>query len=742
MYFRIVISSCCLFLSLTAFTQSSNIKKGDACMQKAEYAQAAAFYKKAADYNFSDMAAKEKLAEAFMAMGDYQSAEAVYQILAGSPIAAAINKFYYAQVLRMNGKYEVAGIQYKAYFDEHPNDPLSEEFRNFLPNVLTLATVNQHYRLTDIPENSAGNDEGPTFCLYTFCFTSDRPSGGRKGTYDLYFLRGGNPTNPANPQKIKGEINRQLDEGPATFNSSGQEMIFTRSNYRHKSDNGVIKLGLYHADYDSVAQKWFNITMLPFVNYNFDYMQPSLSKDGNRLFFASDMNGGFGETDIYVSEKQGNTWGPPVNLGNNINTAGTEGYPFIADDGTLYFSSDSRMGLGGLDIYAATPTNSTWGHVVNMGAPLNSARNDFGYIADAGGRSGYIVSDRPGGMGGDDIYHFTLNTNSVCDTLVDAQTQMPVQDADVVLIAGDSTNKKTTSDANGGFCFELESGAIVSVSVSKLGYAQYNGQLNAAAGASQIIYLKPEGTIALNINISQKNSDKLKSAAAKIVDAGTQQVVALKDAENGTVKFNLAPNHEYVLKMDEEATEGVFENFVSPISTLGLKAGQTLNEEAQLIYHPKGASADKYIAAKNAVVNTPAGMGAIGNNSAAGNGAATNIDPTLPNVYFGSGSYGLDANARKAMDKIINTMKALPAMEIEISSNTDASGSLKNNMVLSARRALACLDYFTSKGISKSRFIAVGYGDKKLVNNCAKASHCTDEEKAMNRRTEFKIIKQ
>ncbi len=763
MYRRFILSACSLLLSLSAFTQNANIKKGDVCMLKGAYSEAAAFYKKAADGDLNDITAKEKLAKALMAMGDYSSAEAIYQILAGSPKAGAIDKFYYAQVLRINGKYEVADIQYKAYANEHPNDPLNDEFRNFMTNVQTLAYPNPHYKVTNIPENSADNDEGPTICLYTFCFTSNRPSLGKKGTYDLYFLRGGNASNPAKPQKIKGDINGHLDEGAATFASNGQEMIFTRSNYKHKSDDGIIKLGLYHADYDSVAQKWINITALPFINYNNNYMQPSVSKDGTRLFFASDMPGGLGETDIYVSEKQGNTWGPPVNLGSNINTTGTEGYPFIADDGSLYFASDSRMGLGGLDIYAVSPANTGWGIAINMGAPINSSHNDFGYIADANGRSGYFVSNRPGGMGGNDIYHFTLNTNSVCDTLLDAATQLPIQDVAVVITAGDSTQKKTTSNENGEFCFELESGMMVSVAASKPGYASYNGQLSASPEMSQVIYLKHQGTIELAINITQRGNDTAGNVTAQIVDASTQQSVSEKNVEDGYVKFNLEPNHEYVLKVNGSGAQGPFQSFVRPISALGLKSGQALREDVQLTYPQKGSVAANYVPTGKFTANTGQADKAVagkthatnaatkaGNTSARKATAASDpeantstgkMEGPLPNVYFGVGSYTLDAMAEKALDRIVAGMQASPAMQIEISSNTDATGSVKSNMVLSARRALACLNYLTGKGISESRFIAVGYGAKKQVNNCTQTNHCTEAEQAQNRRAEFKIIK-
>jgi hypothetical protein len=166
-------------------------------------------------------------------------------------------------------------------------------------------------------------------------------------------------------------------------------------------------LGLYHADYDAGKKKWVNIKPLDFIDYNYNFEQPSLSKDDTTLYFVSDIRGGFGGSDIYVSHKRDNKWSAPVNLGKRINTKGKEQTPFIANDSTLYFASDSRLGLGGLDIYSVKFIDDAWGFPVNLGVPLNSAYDDFGYISDATGQSGYIVSNRPGGKGGNDIYQFT-----------------------------------------------------------------------------------------------------------------------------------------------------------------------------------------------------------------------------------------------------------------------------------------------------------------------------------------------
>ena len=734
MYCRLIISCCCLMVCFSAFGQSSIIKKGDVYMKLGEYEKAAACYKTAADKYTNDVTAKEKLGKALMEQGDYQSAEAVYQLLASSPMASDINKFNYAQVLRINGKYDVAGMVYRSYFELHPGHPLASEFNNFSARVQPLLQDAARYRVTNIPENTAGSDEGPTFCFYDLCYTSNGHSaGGRKGTYDLYLLRGGKSTNPANPQKIKGNINSRLNEGPATFSANGMEMIFTRSNYGHKSADGGINNGLYHAEYDTVSKKWINIQKLAFSDYNYNFMQPSLSKDGKTLFFVSDMPGGLGETDIYSCSKQGNAWSAPHNLGSSINTIGKEQTPFIADDGTLYFASDSRMGLGGLDMYSATLMDTTWGHIINPGVPLNSSRNDFGYVSDSTAHSGYLVSNRPGGVGGNDIYHFLSTATTVCGILVDAKTNKFVGEATVTIVKDDATQYDMTASKGGDFCLDLLPGKGVQYEVNKTGYTRYNGSLNADSG-KQVIMLQPKGSIELAVNIKQQGNVTVKNATAVLFNPATGESIEHASDSDGFVKFDAEPNQEYVLKVSKTDLEaGGYEKFASPISTIGLKSGQVIREDAQMIYHK-----DMHSAAGTTQASAKNNRNNVSSNQQGAEPAGVPVQ--LPVVYFGVSSYQLSDADKKKLDRIARIMAERPELQLEISSNTDASGNLKSNMVLSAKRALACLDYLSEKGISKKRFIAVGYGDKKLVNNCGHVSDCTKEELARNRRTEFKII--
>jgi len=375
MFYRLIVYCYCLLASLATFSQNSaDIKKGDAYLTRSDYTRAVEFYKKAVAAHKTSISANEKLGKAYLTLNDPKNAEAIYSQLASITPEGSLDRFYYAQVLRMNGKYSEAGKTYDIYFKAHPNDPLANEFRNFESRVMHLLTDTDYYKITDIPENTSGSEVGPTFCFYFFCYSSNKHDlNAPTDNYDLYIQRGGNPSNHPAPEKLKGDVNGRLTEGPATFSRDGKEMIFTRSNYGQKGADGKIKIGLYHADYDSTDKKWINTAVLNFIDYDYNFMQPSLSTDGSTLYFASDIPGGFGGIDIYVCHKQGNAWSAPVNLGSGINTMGSEQTPFLSDRGILFFASDSRMGLGGLDMYSATATDGVWGHATNLGAPLNTA---------------------------------------------------------------------------------------------------------------------------------------------------------------------------------------------------------------------------------------------------------------------------------------------------------------------------------------------------------------------------------
>ena len=202
--------------------------------------------------------------------------------------------------------------------------------------------------------------------------------------------------------------------------------------------------------------KWENETLLPFNNSDYSCGHPALSTDGQRLYFVSNMPGGSGGTDIYVVEKNGKSWGSPENLGADINTQGNEMFPWVDADDQLYFASNGRGGVGGLDIFQVDPKADVIGNPVNVGAPINSPYDDFGFVLDAKAGVAFFTSNRLGGKGDDDLYAAIRLLR--WEGLVLDSAGSPMPDAVVDLREGRSRTQSTT-DENGKFVFGLKPNA-------------------------------------------------------------------------------------------------------------------------------------------------------------------------------------------------------------------------------------------------------------------------------------------
>ncbi len=208
---------------------------------------------------------------------------------------------------------------------------------------------------------------------------------------------------------FSNNVNTQYHESNAIFTKDMRTVYFTRNNYfqNHygKDSLGWNNLKLFRADIDETGE-WVNILPMPFNNDNYSVGHPALSKDETDLYFTSDMPGSMGGTDIFTSKINADgSYGAPMNMGSQVNTYGKEMFPYVSERGNLYFSSDSRGGHGGLDVYVV-PLNNRTVAPVNLGAPINSSKDDFSFIIDNAQKNGYFSSNREGGHGDDDIYYF------------------------------------------------------------------------------------------------------------------------------------------------------------------------------------------------------------------------------------------------------------------------------------------------------------------------------------------------
>jgi outer membrane protein OmpA-like peptidoglycan-associated protein len=291
-------------------------------------------------------------------------------------------------------------------------------------------------------------------------------------------------------ESLMGEGNSKFHESNAAFNRERTKVYFTRNNFyeskKSLSSDRKMKLAIYIADVGADG-RWYNIVPFPYNSEEYNNGHPTLSLDGKTMYFTSDMSGTLGRTDIFkVDITSTGTFTVPQNLGGNVNTAGREMFPFIAPDGTLYFSSDGHSGMGKLDIFKTDSDELELASVQNIGQPFNSTRDDFAYVLNDNMIEGYFSSNRPGGKGDDDIYYFTSEKkrevvvkkveiqkpivckNTIIGTITDEHDQSLLMGAlvEIIDIEGNTVFKSTIGDT-GAFLFEAKCDQSYLIKASK-----------------------------------------------------------------------------------------------------------------------------------------------------------------------------------------------------------------------------------------------------------------------------------
>ncbi len=277
--------------------------------------------------------------------------------------------------------------------------------------LLSGGTFNSDVVLYSLSEiNTRWSEFSPTFYRNGMVFVSSRAAQGPKDKilgesfFQIYEVALDPNGRPSRPRLFSSRINSTTHNGPMTFNWDFSEAIFSKN--RYTEPNAFGKEVPMHVQLFSARRKhttWTDINPLNLYMPGENQMHPTLSPDGQTLYFISDRPGGQGGYDIYISYRSGKSWSKPENLGSEINTPGQEGYPFIHSSGILFFSSDCRNGNGGLDIYMVD-LRKPEKKVVALPTPINSPFDDLGFILNGPADRAYFSSNRPKGLGKDDLY--------------------------------------------------------------------------------------------------------------------------------------------------------------------------------------------------------------------------------------------------------------------------------------------------------------------------------------------------
>jgi len=432
--FKIFTIAAVLVLFTNSLSAQKTLNKARDLKMKYEYVAAIEMYKEYLKTAQAGIEEKRDLATCYMMTGDTRSAEEWLFQVVSSPDYTAEDVLHYAEVLKTNGKYPEAIVQYKNYGKLVPS--ASEKSAIMVQACETAMDWMKDPVYFDIVNADGFNTENSEFGLTAYdngyILTSNRKLKGElysseeisgwtgKPFLKLLLIKDKNNLNAA-PSEIKA-VNNSFHNGPGIYDKNTGTLYFTQTKMVKLTkkplncdptswyDNSTTKNYMNRLEIFSVQLingKWQDPVAFKYNNPNSHSVgHPAISPDGKVMYFISDMPGGFGQSDIYYCEKLSDgTWSEPKNAGNSINSDGKEMFPYIASDGTLYFSSMGLSGMGGLDLYYAKGSKDTWTTPENMKYPFNSPKDDFSiYFSEEG--TGYFASNRDGGKGDDDIYSF------------------------------------------------------------------------------------------------------------------------------------------------------------------------------------------------------------------------------------------------------------------------------------------------------------------------------------------------
>ncbi len=446
---RIALLGLLGLFSLGIHAQSNIQRKADYYFNQFSYARAIDFYKEMVDLNYNVRHAYKRLADSYLAIRDYREAIPFLEQFIEEEDLAEDYYFKYAMALKSANREEEAATWFKKYKKHNKNDKRVDRFLEDGSFANIAFNSRERFDVKLAPFNSEYSDFGTYLYRDTLYFASARDLDGKSTELygwnnepwlDLYYveLGGGNE----NVTRITGSINSRYHDSNICFGQDYKKdtvMYFTRNNFFQDKETFDEKkqnhLKIYKAE-RSINGGWNATRELTLNGDEYSSAHPFVSPDGKRLYFSSDRPGGYGGADIYYAEilsRGGLSY--PVNAGPVVNTEGNEMFPFVNEEGKLFFSSDGHLGYGLLDIFATINSpNGEFVDVINLGKPLNSPSDDFGFFAREGGVTGYFTSNREGGPGGDDIYEFVYTPSlSVEGTVYDAINDKPLEGVIVTL---------------------------------------------------------------------------------------------------------------------------------------------------------------------------------------------------------------------------------------------------------------------------------------------------------------------
>ena len=594
-----------------------------------------------------------------------------------------------------------------------------------------------------------GNDE------YTSPTANDSKTIGSYGGTNISLGYGYGDRPVTESERFSGSINSKYHEGPSAFFKDGQRVIFTRNNFvkgkATAGSDGINKLKLYIANAEKNG--WSDIAELPFNSNDYSSGHPALSPDEDYLFFASDMPGGFGGTDIYYTKIDNGNWSQPFNLGPKINTKGNEMFPYVDENGSLYFSSEGLPGLGGLDIFFVQLNDVTvQGNPINLGTPINSSRDDFGMLTDGLRKSGYFSSNRKRGGDDDDIYKFEreCELQEGCDLILavyDAETKIPLDNVEIKYSDASGVIEEVFTNADGSVTLEnLDENMEYTFSASRDGYSGNIVSLTTEDCDNEAARLEIPLSVPAPVAAVEEQDATVPGSTTGRNQNSTSG--GLEGPDSGFSESGYSNNStcsirgRVLMQNTENSVEGVLVSLTNQCDG----SMQTVYTDASGFYEfIVNEGCDYSIeGTKSSLASqgrTVSKLSCINGGVTAdiymfGSGDVVQIE----NIYFDYGKCNIRSDARQGINKLVKLMREYPGMTIEIGSHTDSRSPYDFNQKLSEGRAKESAEYLFKRGVSRNRVSYAGYGESRITNGCVDGVPCSKAQHQANRRTEFQII--
>ncbi|MCS6795807.1 MAG: OmpA family protein [Raineya sp.] len=655
--------------------------------KKMQYAKALELYQKALQNDTANIIIKEKIAHCYRKLQDSENAEIWYAKVVHSPITDPEDKIYYAQALANNNKHAEAQLWYNAYAKQVKDDSRALSFSLAYQNLQDFYKDSLNYEIRLAPFNSTECDFSPVYCGNTIVFASNRNYQSKtlfqwdnSPFVELFMYE----KKKVKPFPLAQKTN--YHEGPACFSPKGDTLIYTRNSQKKgkptndakmpASGSKFNRLKIYFA-YKQPNGTWGKEEEFPHNSADFSTMHPALSPDGKILYFVSDRTGGQGGMDLWLSRYENGKWSEPENLGETFNTRGHEVFPFVDSKGNLYFASNGHGGLGGLDIFMAENVGGKLLAPVNLGYPINSTKDDFGFYFNPKTKRGFLSSNRGDGPGKDDIYEVIArkslsNFNEMIILTRNETNNQPVPLSEIKI----TTEQKTAvyfADVNGITKHFFNKRLHYQIIVNKQGFETTEITLIPEQIASH-----PEGdTLEIDLFPERKNITILKA----VDDFSQTKVPVFMRIVNGNSK-KVIHNQETDGKFEKNLDKGTYEVSIWAKGYFG---------DAEIV-----KVADKKDRTFKLFRLKPLRKNEL----------------YFTQILFEKNSDKFTTNSNLDLEVLLKTLEKNPEVTIKIIGFAQDAKQEAQNLVLAEKRAKAVLNYLIGKKIDKRRLQIQGSTEK------------------------------